>query len=714
MNLRTTCAGFAALTAISALIGTSALAADQQSTNQPALMPLPSDGAPVSPTSGENTPELFNARVSNDQKISLPHPPFDQIPEMPMPEPLAPGIMKEFTGDSPVTFHDALSNETRILPLRTSESNAIGGQSPEGDYHGFGNTLDTFDETAESFGSMSLAGGLDTFPRSGNVKLIMRFTDTGGVQRWFACSGSMQDSGVVLAAAHCVYARTPNGLVINDWADIIYVYPGWDGDSNNGPFGQPDGDEVIQNFGYAYGTTYLAGSNYVNNGDFDADVGVIRLSRGVSRNIGMLTGWYAWAWGGSCADIQSRTYNNFSYPAENCPTAGMHNGRDMYFWSGSIDDCPDNQLQLFTGGGNCLDTVWGGMSGSGMYYIDGDNRYVHAVCSTSNRTTRGNYCRLWEGFVNSMVDYENATRGDTFDLEALQYRATGSTDVVQGMAMDAIGTVSMANATNNDPAAGSYTLRVYLSTNNNISSADTLLATWNYNTDFAAMQTRTFNVPAPVIPLDTPPGTYWIGVELDTGADSTSSNNDTDTWDAQQINVIEAHADLEATLSDAVAGTYYQGENVSVTHRTFNVGDRVSGNMHLEFRASTNTIISTFDQLMETRDYSPIVIGGSVWVISNVQVPGDLPPGNYYVGTIAYDDSGSEIVTSNNSIADTDQITVIECVPDMNNDGALNFFDVSAFLSLFGAMDPQADFNNDGAFNFFDVSAFLSAFGAGC
>lgn len=44
----------------------------------------------------------------------------------------------------------------------------------------------------------------------------------------------------------------------------------------------------------------------------------------------------------------------------------------------------------------------------------------------------------------------------------------------------------------------------------------------------------------------------------------------------------------------------------------------------------------------------------------------------------------------------------------------LNFFDVSAFLSAFNAMDPTADFNNDGVFNFFDISGFLSAFNAGC
>tara|TARA_R110002073_G_scaffold336260_2_gene531509 strand:- start:59217 stop:60392 length:1176 start_codon:yes stop_codon:yes gene_type:complete len=51
---------------------------------------------------------------------------------------------------------------------------------------------------------------------------------------------------------------------------------------------------------------------------------------------------------------------------------------------------------------------------------------------------------------------------------------------------------------------------------------------------------------------------------------------------------------------------------------------------------------------------------------------------------------------------------------DINEDGLLNFFDVSAFLSAFTAMEIAADFNDDGSWNFFDISDFLSAFSAGC
>ena len=64
---------------------------------------------------------------------------------------------------------------------------------------------------------------------------------------------------------------------------------------------------------------------------------------------------------------------------------------------------------------------------------------------------------------------------------------------------------------------------------------------------------------------------------------------------------------------------------------------------------------------------------------------------------------------------DTDMIVFAQvCPADLTGDGMLNFFDVSAFLSAFSAMNPIADFTGDGLFNFFDVSAFLSAFSAGC
>ncbi len=56
----------------------------------------------------------------------------------------------------------------------------------------------------------------------------------------------------------------------------------------------------------------------------------------------------------------------------------------------------------------------------------------------------------------------------------------------------------------------------------------------------------------------------------------------------------------------------------------------------------------------------------------------------------------------------------LPCLADLNNDGQLNFFDVSVFLVAFSNQEPLADINNDGSYDFFDVSAFLIRFQAGC
>lgn len=56
----------------------------------------------------------------------------------------------------------------------------------------------------------------------------------------------------------------------------------------------------------------------------------------------------------------------------------------------------------------------------------------------------------------------------------------------------------------------------------------------------------------------------------------------------------------------------------------------------------------------------------------------------------------------------------VVCEADLNNDGVLNFFDVSIFLNAYLAGDPLADFTGDGILSFFDVSYFLQDYTAGC
>lgn len=78
---------------------------------------------------------------------------------------------------------------------------------------------------------------------------------------------------------------------------------------------------------------------------------------------------------------------------------------------------------------------------------------------------------------------------------------------------------------------------------------------------------------------------------------------------------------------------------------------------------------------------------------------------------IARVDSDTLVLSTRSGVAVYD-FTV--CSPDLTGDGALDFFDISAYLTAYAGADPIADFTGDGVFDFFDVSAFLSAFNAGC
>jgi len=56
----------------------------------------------------------------------------------------------------------------------------------------------------------------------------------------------------------------------------------------------------------------------------------------------------------------------------------------------------------------------------------------------------------------------------------------------------------------------------------------------------------------------------------------------------------------------------------------------------------------------------------------------------------------------------------VPCTPDFNNDGTLNFLDISAFITALDSQDPTADINADARWNFFDISTFLTLFAQGC
>lgn len=99
------------------------------------------------------------------------------------------------------------------------------------------------------------------------------------------------------------------------------------------------------------------------------------------------------------------------------------------------------------------------------------------------------------------------------------------------------------------------------------------------------------------------------------------------------------------------------------------------------------------------------------WFISN-QVIGGIPDGSDNIGDRDADQDGTNDLDFG-TIAGDQFLNLSNpagptCAPDLNGDGALDFFDVSFFLS------NSVDYNGDTTFDFFDVSQFLQEFGLGC
>ena len=114
-----------------------------------------------------------------------------------------------------------------------------------------------------------------------------------------------------------------------------------------------------------------------------------------------------------------------------------------------------------------------------------------------------------------------------------------------------------------------------------------------------------------------------------------------------------------------------------------------------------------YDQMIET-DLGMLPLGFDFGGLTGKQVTN---------GVVDINDNGQVAFAAflrNGTIGVFVATPVMGCAADFTGEGDLDFFDVSAFLSAFGAMDPAADFTGEGDFDFFDVSAFLAAFAEGC
>lgn len=202
------------------------------------------------------------------------------------------------------------------------------------------------------------------------------------------------------------------------------------------------------------------------------------------------------------------------------------------------------------------------------------------------------------------------------------------------------------------PAAGGHSAWIYLSQDAAITTADTRVGYWS-----APMLVAGESASADVVvtlPIGMAAGSYYLGAIAD-GSNSIQESVETNnaltgmvidvTAGAPKVDLIMTSVTTASTTlavgSTATVSTIvkYQGNSkaVSVT----------SAGIYL----STDSIITTDDILIGTRPVAALTAGTSWIANTSVTIPTDLPPGNYYLGTIAdYNNIEVESVETNNAL----------------------------------------------------------------
>jgi V8-like Glu-specific endopeptidase len=358
----------------------------------------------------------------------------------------------------------------------------------------------------QSWGSDLVNITSSSYPWAAQVRVV--YTDAQG--NFGIGSGTMVDPYHVLTAGHCVHQGAGG-----TWMTSTKVYPAWDGD-----------DDAFGNADWSNLTTF---TGWTISSSADEDIALIRLD----RPLGLLTGWL-YLWYGIDTDFaSSELFNVAGYPDNFSCYSGAPN--QLFYGWGSFDTVNPSQL-ISSVSWNC-DAA--GMDGAGVYKIISTNRYLYGVqryhstflnWSYVKRTTASEYNYFTGSFMPTAYpsgpDYV-PMRVEVEDADA---------PITSGTSVGTVAyTVGNASYYYNGPTT--LDVEVYLSSNDTITTSDTLLQTHSFSYVFDGLTTVDVEVPvSPVIPQSIQDGTYYLGVII-TPRDGSALSRSSDASDAAEIEV---------------------------------------------------------------------------------------------------------------------------------------------------------------------------------
>lgn len=426
---------------------------------------------------------------------------FDASQYKPMPLPHKVGgkdidVDREVSPAGRMVSYDLETGKESLGDFETKvEGQKISGQTEGGDGAGIALVPDKGTESeigVENFGGLSWVSNTTSGDYKKNVKIFFNQGSSG-----YVCSGTLIDPKHVITAGHCVHEGDGGS-----WSTNVRVVPAF--------------DDWVEPYGRANATQLHSWTGWTSDGDWDHDIGIIDLD----RPVGALTGWHAYGYHDDCSYFTGGTWRQSGYPAE-----GPYDGTDMYTQTGDFDDC--EKFIGWYGNEVSYDRLsYGGSSGTGAVR----SGVVRAVLSNGNSSTTWDV-RITDGKFGNIGGYISADVPSSYDLTPL------NTTVSPGSIKRGRYLSSMNYLVHNYSSASvnsTYTVRVYLSTNQFISTGDTLLQTHTFSWNFGSKSSVRVNASPPYIPSSISAGTYYVGVIIDV-TDASTGNNNTETFDSARL-----------------------------------------------------------------------------------------------------------------------------------------------------------------------------------
>jgi subtilase family serine protease len=216
----------------------------------------------------------------------------------------------------------------------------------------------------------------------------------------------------------------------------------------------------------------------------------------------------------------------------------------------------------------------------------------------------------------------------------------------------------------NDGSAntGAFNVRVYLSTNTTITTSDTEMGLLEINSGLAAGEnldtTKTFTIPASISLSN-----YYFGIRVD--SDNSVPESDEDNNRVTSLNTINV-SKSSSGIPDLVANSINTSEEVSLNDslgidiEILNEGEGTVDNFDIKIYLSTNTTITSSDELVGEYNISEPISSGSGKTISKKVLITLIDIGDYYVGVVIDPDDDIKEEDENNNSTASDQITVSE------------------------------------------------------